>query len=97
MNVHTVIRSVLVAFGVFISVYVTIPDYPRDASLFEVLAYDPNGWLHELFYVWVFVLSGVAIDAWYEAMQTLRNALTVWLAPYDPPTYRVRRIKKKGP
>ena len=96
MNVHVVIRSVAVALGIGVSVYVTIPDYGWEYSLFYNLAYDPTGWLHELAYIWALVLGIVAVDAWYEWTQTLKAALNAYLGfNGSPPVLeKVKRFRK---
>ena len=73
LSAHCVWRSVLLAFGMMTTVYVTIPDYGWQHSLFMNLAYDPTGWLHEVFYIWAFVMAGVFGSILWEALQTWRN------------------------
>ena len=46
-----ILRMAVVAWWAFIIVYVSIPDYGYDYSLFYNLGYDPVGWLHELAYI----------------------------------------------
>jgi len=94
-NFHRALRSVAVAMGIFITVYVSIPDYPYGTPLWQVLVWDANGWLHEVFYIWVFVLSILAIDAWFEWTQTLRQALNAYLGFNGAPPVleKVKRIR----
>ena len=80
--------------------YLFLVDYPPDTPVWEVLIWDRAGWLHEEFYVLVFILAAVALSAWYEWQKTLQAALNAYLglgAEWLPPVYKVRRIKRKGP
>jgi hypothetical protein len=53
--------AVWTAFFSLIVIVVTIPDYPRTGKLWYNLCMDPNGYFHELFYVTVGWLSGLAL------------------------------------
>ena len=72
-RMHCVFRSVLLAFGLIVTIYVSIPDYPRTGSLFEVLAFDANGWLHEVFYIWAFVLSAMFTSVLWQVLTAWRH------------------------
>ena len=63
------LRSVIAAVWVFMIVRVTIPDYGYDYTLFENLAYDPVGWLHECFYISTFFLMLFTVSVLYETWQ----------------------------
>jgi hypothetical protein len=72
-SVHCAARSIVLAFGLITTVYVTIPDYGWQYSLFYNLGYDPTGWLHEVFYIWAFVAAIVFSSILWQALQTWRN------------------------
>lgn len=63
----------MIAFATILTVYVSIPDYGYSHSLFVNLAYDPAGWLHELFYIWTFTAAIVFSSILWQTLQTWRN------------------------
>ena len=72
-SVHCAVRSIVLAFGVIISLYVAIPDYPYGVPLWNSLCLDPNGFWHELFYIWTFTAAIVFSSILWQTLQTLRN------------------------
>ena len=85
--IHRYARSALVVFGVIMTVALTHLDYGYKYSVFVNLAYDPAGWLHELFYVWGFVVAFIAISILWELLITLHSLLRVM----------VKRMRLGGP
>jgi len=73
--------------GCFLSTatYVTIPDYPWGTPLFTVLAYDPNGWLHEMFYIATFFAIALWLTYIFEERSLRVRRLRLW--------ERVRRLR----
>lgn len=63
MNEWRLLRWILVALWLSTTLYVSIPDFPRDTPLWETLTWDRSGWLHEVFYIAVGFL--VLIDLTY--------------------------------
>lgn len=59
------LRTAVVAWWAFITVYITIPDYPYDWPLWYSVCMDPNGYWHEVFYIFVgfLVLGWVTFTA----------------------------------
>ena len=50
----------VVAFCLFISIYVSIPDYPKSARAWEIMLWsDSSGWWSELCWILVFGISAV--------------------------------------
>jgi len=72
-SVHCAVRSIVLAFGVIISLYVAIPDYPYGVPLWNSLCLDPNGFWHELFYIWTFTAAVVFGSILWQTLQTMRN------------------------
>ena len=70
-TIHRLSRTALVVWGLVMTLALTIVDYGYDYSIFRNLAYDPVGWLHELFYVWTFVVSAVLISVLWEAITSV--------------------------
>ena len=97
MRIHVVLRSVTVAAGLALSAYLVVVDYPFGTPLWKVLIWDAAGIVHELFYVWAFVLSVVALDAWYEWQKTLREILNAYLGLWNPGEKRVFRVCRRAP
>jgi len=62
----TLYRWLLLLLGVSTTAYVTVPDYPWGTPLWIVLSLDPNGWLHEVFYIWTFVIMAVFLSYEWE-------------------------------
>ena len=100
-RIHTIFRSVMVAVGVFLSIYIAVPDYPYGVPLWQSLTMDANGFWHELWYVWGLVLAAVFIDVVYQLIVSLREAidtvkafLRVFLYEYDPSTHKLTRVRK---
>jgi cytochrome c oxidase subunit IV len=56
-------------------VYVTIPDYGYDYTLFMNLGYDPTGWLHECFYISTFFISAVTLTYFWERLSCAKCVL----------------------
>lgn len=54
------------------AIYVTIPDYPYDYRLWYWLTYDPNGYLHEMFYLAMFYLAFLFVS--YELEKRAKEA-----------------------
>ena len=48
------VRWALGIWFVLQALYITIPDYPYGYRLWYWLTYDPNGYLHEMFYLATF-------------------------------------------
>ena len=63
MREWSFLRWTLVACWLSTTIYVAIPDYPYSWPLWYWLTYDPNGFLHEAFYLAVGFL--VLIDLTY--------------------------------
>ena len=61
----------MVLTAISTTVYVTIPDYPWGTPFWVVAVMDPNGWLHECFYIWAFFL--VAVDLTYRFEEKSRK------------------------
>ena len=82
LTVWSVIGSVWTAWYLFLLVYVTIPDYPYDWPLWESLTMDPNGYWHEVWYLTIGWLAGMAwlmvFSLWYHTCLFL-NAMKRWL------------------
>ena len=72
-SVHCAARSIVLAFGVMISLYVAIPDYPYGVPLWQSLCLDANGFWHELFYIWAFTAAIVFGSILWQTLQTWRN------------------------
>ena len=85
--IHRWARSFLVVFGIVMTVALTHLDYGYKYSVFTNLAYDPVGWLHELFYVWGFVVAFIAFSVLWETLLTLHALLRVM----------VKRMRLGGP
>ena len=62
----TMLRISLLLLWISTFVYTTIPDYGYQYSLFENLAFDPAGWLHEEFYIATFFLVAVFLTYEFE-------------------------------
>lgn len=77
----TMLRASLLLLWTSTFLYTTIPDYGYSYSLFENLAYDPTGWLHEEFYIATFFLVAVFLTYEFE-----KRSLAV---------KRLRRLKNK--
>ena len=73
------LRLFLIISWLLTTIRVTIPDYGYQYSLFENLAFDPTGWLHEVFYITVFFGCALAITYFWQYIDTQRrfNALMV--------------------
>ena len=72
-SVHCAVRSTVLAFGVIVSLYVAVPDYPYGVPLWNSLCLDPNGFWHEVFYIWTFVAAAVFGSILWQLLQTMRN------------------------
>ena len=72
-SVHCALRTAFVVLGAFLTLYVSIPDYPYGVPLWQSLCLDANGYWHEVFYIWTFTLSAVFISVVWQAIQTWRN------------------------
>jgi len=72
-SVHCAVRSIVLAFGVIVSLYVAVPDYPYGVPLWQSLCLDANGFWHELFYIWTFVAAVVFASILWQALMTWRN------------------------
>jgi len=66
MRPWTLLRISLAICWLTTLVYVTIPDYGRQYTLFENLAYDPTGWLHECFYITTFFVLTINLTYYWE-------------------------------
>jgi len=69
----SLLRWTLVACWLSTTLYVSIPDYPVHTPLWKVLTLDPNGWLHEVFYIAVGFL--VLIDLTYHFEKKSRKVV----------------------
>ena len=78
-SVHCAVRSIVLAFGAIVSLYVAVPDYPYGVPLWQSLCLDANGFWHELFYIWTFVAAVVFASILWQLLQTVRNAILVFV------------------
>jgi hypothetical protein len=98
VTVWSAIGSLWTVFYLCLVVIVTIPDFPRTGPLWYNLCLDPNGYFHELWYLTVGYLSGMAallvVSAWHAAMTFLETVRWVGVLPDGQPVFY--RKKKKG-
>ena len=94
-----VIGSVWTAWYLFILAYVTIPDYPYDTPLWQSLTLDANGYWHEIWYLTVGWLSGIAIMLvirFWSALASILEALDSIVGLPNGNIIVVRKRKRKG-
>ena len=53
MNRWVILRSCITALFITAIVIVTVADYPYDWPIWYWMTMDPNGYLHEMFYIFV--------------------------------------------
>ena len=63
---YYLLRVALLLAMISTTVYVTIPDYPWGTPFWQVVCWDANGWLHEVFYIWTFFLVGIDLSYRFE-------------------------------
>ena len=68
----TLLRVALFLTAISTTVYVSIPDYPSGIPVWEWLTTDPNGYLHEVFYIWTFFLVGIDLSYRFEEKSVKR-------------------------
>ena len=72
-------------FYLSLVVIVTIPDFPRTGHLWYNLCFDPNGYFHELWYLTIGFLSGMAvilgIRFWWAVTSFLESVERVTVLP----------------
>ena len=78
MNAWTFLRSCLALCWLTTTIYVSIPDYPRDYPLWWSLCMDPNGYWHEVFYIAGTFVSLITLTYFWELLSMLRNGRMVF-------------------
>ncbi len=71
----TFLRCCLAISWLTTTVYVAIPDYPYDYKLWYWLCMDPNGFLHEAFYIAAFFVSMITLTYFWERLSCAKCVL----------------------
>ena len=70
VNPWTILRWLWTAFWILEASFLAIVDWPSTGKLWYVLCYDPNGVVHELFYVFVGYAVILDLTYWWERRHT---------------------------
>ena len=85
ITVWSAIGSLWTAFYLSLVAIVTVPDFPRTGHLWYNLCMDPNGYFHELWYLTIGYLSGMAVlivtSAWYHLVSFLHTVRMIGVSP----------------
>lgn len=66
------------AVGLFLAVYIAIPDYPYQWKLWYSLPMDPNGFWHELWYVEIIPVAMIVGSMVWQLFGALLIAIRAW-------------------
>jgi len=85
------IGSLWTAAFLFIAIYVAIPDYPYGVPIWVWMTSDPNGFLHEEFYIATMWLLGYVVIWISSLVESINRVLRGFEVIPDGRVYLVRK------